>query len=82
MPDTSEVILTAAFDREVRISPDRQRITHRAMAWSMNYTPDELLRWIAFYERMAQQPGMIRAPADVEVLHKARELRAREVPPP
>ena len=76
MPDQSEVVFTAPFDREVRVSADRQRITHRAMAWSMDYTPDELLRWIAFYERMAQQPGMVRAPADVEVLHKARDLLA------
>ena len=77
-----EVPFTAAFDREVRVSRDRQCITHRAMAWSMDYTPDELLRWIAFYERMAQQPGTVRAPADVEVLHKARDLLAQEGPQP
>ena len=77
MLDQSEAIFSAAFDREVRVSADGQRITHRAMAWSMDYTPDELIPWIAFYERMAEQPGMVRAPADVEVLHKARARLAR-----
>ena len=78
MPDPSDVVFTAAFDRKVRVSPDRQRITHRAMAWSMDYPLDELNRWIAFYQRMAQQPGMVRAPADIEVRHKARDLLAEE----
>jgi hypothetical protein len=47
-------------------------------AWAMDYTPDELIRWIAFYERMAQQPGTVRAPTGVEALHKARDLLVRE----
>ena len=34
MSDRTEVIFTAAFEREVRVSADRQRGTHRAMAWS------------------------------------------------
>ena len=33
MTDRSEAIFTASFDREVRVSADRQTITHRAMDW-------------------------------------------------
>ena len=31
--DAAEVIFTGSFDREVRVSADRQTITHRAMDW-------------------------------------------------
>jgi len=34
MANRAEAVFTAAFDREVRVSADRRRITHRARAWS------------------------------------------------
>ncbi len=79
-PDCSEVVFTGPFEREVRVSADRQSVTHRAMAWSAVYSLDELPRWISFYEQLAEKPTMLRAQADVEVLHRARDLLARKVP--
>ena len=32
--DDEEATFTGPFDREVRVSADRQTITHRGMAWS------------------------------------------------
>ena len=76
--DAQEVIFTASFDREVRVSADRQTITHRAMDWSGIYTPAQLLAWIQFYERLATNPAMPRANADVEVLLAVRDLLVKE----
>lgn len=76
--DSSDTLFTGPFEREVRVSADGQSVTHRAMAWSAVYTLNELPRWIAFYEELAEKPTMLRAQADVEVLHKARGLLARE----
>jgi hypothetical protein len=78
MPDLPEAVFTASFDREVRVSADRRRITHRARSWSSDYTPAQLHRWIEFYERIAADPRMSASQADVEVLHAARDLIARE----
>ena len=36
------------------------------------------MAWIAFYERLATEPGTPRAKADVEVLHVARALLVKE----
>ena len=72
--DAREVIFTGPFDREVRVSADRQTITHRAMDWSGIYTPAQLLTWIQFYEHLATHAAMSRAKADVQVLHAARDL--------
>lgn len=76
--DAPEVIFTGSFDREVRVSADRQTITHRAMDWSGIDTPETLVTWIVFYERLATEPGTPRAKADVEVLHAARALLVKE----
>ena len=74
----NEKVFTSAHDREVRVSADRQTIIYRAMAWSCTYSPERLLRWIPFYERLAQDPGTPRAKADVEVLCAARDLLKQE----
>ena len=76
--DAPEVIFANSFDREVRVSADRQTITHRAMDWSGTYTPARLLTWIQFYEQLATNPAMSRATSDVEVLHAARDLLVKE----
>lgn len=78
MSDPSEVVFTGPFEREVRVSADRRTVSHRAAAWFMEYTPDQLLVWIEYYERLAHDTGTPRAQADVEVLHKARDLLASE----
>ena len=72
----TDTIFTAAHDREARVSADRQRITHRAGAWSATYTPEELVRWLAFYEQQAAKKVSPTYDADVEVLRKARALVA------
>jgi hypothetical protein len=69
--DAREAIFTSPFDREIRVSADRQTIAHRAMDWSGTYTPARLLTWIQFYEHLAKDPAMPRAKAEVEVLHTA-----------
>ncbi len=54
---SEEVVFTAAYGREARISADRQTVAHRAGPWSAVYTPEQLLSWIGFYERkVAEQP--------------------------
>ncbi len=78
MLDPSDVVFTGPFEREARVSADRRTITHRAMAWSMDYTPNELIKWIGFYERMVDRRDTPQFRADVEVLHKARDLMAQE----
>ena len=78
MSDRSEAVFTGPFGREARVSADRQAVTHRALAWSATHTPDQLQAWIEFYERMAESVGSPTYQADVEVLHKARDLLARE----
>ncbi len=78
MTNQSEVVFTAAYDREVRVSADRQKVTHRAMGWSAEYTPEQLLTWLAFYQRKADQARSPYCVADVEVLCAARDLLAKE----
>ena len=78
LPTRSEVVFTAPFDREVRVAADRRTVTHRAMAWSARYSPDELLGWLAWYEERAERIGTPMNRADVEVLRQARDLLARE----
>ncbi len=78
MPDRTEAVFPGPFEREVRVSADRRTITHRAMAWYMDYTPAELVRWLGFYERMLARQDVSQYRADVEVLTKARNLLTRE----
>lgn len=75
--DSSDTVFTGPFEREARVSADGQMVTHRAMAWSMTYTPETLPKWIAFYERMATNPTLPRAQVDVELLHKAEGALAK-----
>lgn len=76
--DAREAILTGPLRREVRISADRQTITHSAMDWSGTYTPQRLVTWIAFYERMLRDSPSPYFKSDVEVLHAARDLLVKE----
>ena len=76
--DVPEVIFTGPLKREVRISADHQTITHSAMDWSGTYTPERLVTWIAFYERMMRDSPSPYFKADVEVLHAARDLLVKE----
>ncbi len=72
------IIFTAALGREIQISADRQRVIHRAGAWSTEYTPNELGRWLLFYERMARNHPHPAYHADVEVLRQARDALAAD----
>ncbi len=78
MFDRSEAVFTGPFGREARVSAGRQAVTHRAMAWSATDTPDQLQARIEFYEEMVAKVGTPMYRADVEVLHKARDLLASE----
>lgn len=48
------------------------------MDWSRSYTPARLLMWVQLYGRLATNPAMPRAKADVKVLHSARDLLAKK----
>ncbi len=75
MNDSCDKVL-AAPGLKVRISADRQRITHCAATWSATYTPQDLPRWLAFYERMAGLHPYPAYRAHVEVLSQAQDALA------
>ncbi len=74
----TESVFTAAYDREARVSPDRQRIRHTAGAWSAEYNHERFLFWQAWYTRKAEQHGTAQYRADAEVLRAARDLLVKE----
>ncbi len=69
----TETTFIGPLGREVRVSADGERITHRAGAWSGEYTRAQLTGWIVFYKRMAAECPHPAYDADMAVLSAAQE---------
>ena len=74
----TEAVFTAPHDREVRVSADRQKITHRSGPRFTEYDHDRFRFWLAWFERKAAMQRRPEDRADAEVLRAARDLLVKE----